>query len=251
MPLPALRDYRLQALTWQTVRQMVPTRIDTAILPVGTVEAHGAACIGTDNIIPESIATVLAPRLNALIAPIVSHGVTRSLYAYAGSTMIQPDTFKRYILDILLSLSHTGFRNVIILNGHGGNNGVLKEAAMEANHQFRINVAALHWWELCAEVTSGFWGESGAHAGVDETAMVMAVNPAYATPDEYSPDMLYTFTKGADVYPVPGTILSAVSGQGAPQFDLARAKEYHALVCGKVGDFAEFVLARWRAAGFA
>ena len=246
---PQLASWRLQDLSWRQVQKLVPAKVDTIILPVGTVEAHGATCIGTDNYIPDSIAESIAPQIHALVAPIVNHGITRSLYSYPGATTVQPETFKRYISEILISFKDSGFRNVIILNGHGGNNSVLKDVALEINHGTKLNIAVIHWWEMCDEVTKEFFGESGAHAGVDETAMVMAINPKLAYPAEYSADMIYTFGRGADVYPVPGTILNTKAGEGKPQFNAVKAKKYHALICAKVAEFAKFVLKRWRDAG--
>ena len=238
----------LQALTWRDVQRLVPSEIDTIILPVGTVEAHGASCIGADNYIPDSLAAEIAPRINALIAPIVNHGITRSLNSYPGSSTIGVEVFINYIKDILVSYHHSKFKNIIILNGHGGNNSALKSLALDINHQLRLNVAVLHWWELCAEVTESFYGESGAHAGLDETAMVQAIDPTLADSKQFDPEMIYTFVRGADVYPVPGTILTGQKGQGAPNFDVERAKEYYKKVVEEVGAFAEFVIKRWREA---
>ena len=83
-------ERELQRLNWQTVRDLVPEKTTTVILPVGTLEAHGSACLGTDNIIPETIARDIAERINALIAPTVNHGVTKSLLGYPGGTMKRP-----------------------------------------------------------------------------------------------------------------------------------------------------------------
>lgn len=241
---------RLQALTWRDIQRLVPKKIDTIILPVGTVEAHGASCIGTDNYIPDSLAEPVAQRVNALIAPIVNHGITRSLYGYPGSTTIKPRTFIKYLLDILLSFHHSNFKNVIIMNGHGGNNDAIKEVVREANHRWKLNVAAIHWWEMCAELTKEHFGETGGHAGLDENAMVMAIDPSLVDASQYSDDMLYSFAPGADVYPIPGTILTPTPDAGKPRFDdVDSAKEYHAKVADKVGEFCEFVLKRWRDAG--
>ncbi|HHI02709.1 MAG TPA: creatininase family protein, partial [candidate division Zixibacteria bacterium] len=59
---------QLQRLTTRNIRKLVPDKIDTILLPVGTVEAHGAAALGTDNFIPESLAEYLADKIDALIA---------------------------------------------------------------------------------------------------------------------------------------------------------------------------------------
>ena len=60
-------ERRLQRLNWMTIQRLVPAECDTVILPVGTLEAHGSACVGTDNVIPETIADGIADRIGALV----------------------------------------------------------------------------------------------------------------------------------------------------------------------------------------
>ena len=43
---------RMNDLTWEQFRDRVPSACDLAIVPVGTVEAHGAIPLGTDTMIP-------------------------------------------------------------------------------------------------------------------------------------------------------------------------------------------------------
>ena len=132
-------ERRLQHLNWLTVRDLVPKEIDTVILPVGTVEAHGSACLGTDNFIPEAIANDIAERVNALVAPIVNYGITKSLIRYNGGSTIKPENFRLYIRDILDSMVDTGFHNVILMNGHGGNNSSLKPVAFEFHRERQLD----------------------------------------------------------------------------------------------------------------
>jgi creatinine amidohydrolase len=200
-------ERKLQRLNWLTVQKLVPDQIDTLIFPVGTMEAHGSACLGTDNFIPETIAEGIAERLNALIAPTVNYGITRSLYRYPGGSTISPDVFQAYIRDILDSFADSGFHNVILMNGHGGNSSVLKEVAHEYHNNQGCNIAVIHWWELCAEMTERFFGHVGGHAGTDETAMVQAIDPTLADKDSYDKELAYHFRAGADIYPIPGSIL--------------------------------------------
>ncbi len=239
-------ERRLQHLNWLKVRELVPDKIDTIILPVGTVEAHGSACLGTDNFIPTVISEGIAERVNAFIAPIVNHGITKSLYRYPGGTTIQPETFGRYVGDILDSLVDSGFHNIIIMNGHGGNNDTLKKTAFEFHKKKKANVAVVHWWMLCSEMTDEFFGHAGGHAGTDETAMVHAIDPALAGESDYDPELAYCFVPGADIYPVPGSILLYEKDEGYPEFDRAKAIEYRDKVIETVGQFTEMVLERWR-----
>ena len=239
----------LQKLNWLKVRDLVPDKIDTVILPVGTVEAHGSACLGTDNFIPEVIADGISERVDALIAPTVNYGITKSLYGYNGGSTIRPDIFEAYIREILDSMVQTGFRNIFVMNGHGGNNSSLKSVAFDFHTDTGVNIAVIHWWELCADMTREFFGHRGGHAGTDEAAMVHAIDETYLDEDTYDPDLAYYFRPGADIYPVPGTILLYAENEGHPEFDLEQAKKYREAVIKTVGEFAEMVLGRWRKFG--
>ncbi len=242
-------ERQLQKLSWPSIRKLVPGATDTVLLPVGTVEAHGPACVGTDNYIPETIAEGIADRVNALIAPTVSYGISRSLYRYEGGFTIESEVFQYYIRNILDSLAKNGFRNIIVLNGHGGNNASLKTVAFEFSTEAERNIAVLHWWELCAELDKKFWGHAGGHAGTNEAALAQAVDPAFLDEAAYDPDMAYWYRPGADVYPVPGTILLYEKDVGYPEFDVNRAREYREAVVREVGDFVEMILHRWRKFG--
>jgi creatinine amidohydrolase len=89
-------------------KQAIENGIETVLIPVGTIEAHGITPLGTDVIIPEAMAEKIAPGLNALVAPAVPYGITRGLVGHPGTIRIRPETFKAYIGDILESLAGAG-----------------------------------------------------------------------------------------------------------------------------------------------
>lgn len=238
--------YKLEEMTWRQVADVVPKSCDLIFLPVGTIEAHGSAAIGTDNIIPIAIGEYLAERFSAVLAPCVHYGITKSLYGYPGSIGIKPANFGNYLMDILESLADKKFDRVVIVNGHGGNNSVLKEVAHDAFRQFHLKVAVLHWWQLCADVTMEIYGNPGAHAGADETGFVMAVDPKYGRKEDYEPLMAYRIQSGADVYPIPGSVLIYdEQGRGEPDFDVEKGKELAAKVKVKMGDYLDDLFKRW------
>lgn len=242
-------ERHLQHLNWMTVKKLVPEQIDTVLFPAGTVEAHGASCLGTDNLIPSLLAEDMADRLNAVIAPTLNYGITRSLYRYNGGITISEPTYQAFVGDVLNSFADVGFRNVILLNGHGGNNAMLKAAASEFHRVRKVNIAVIHWWELCGDMTRDFFGHVGGHAGTDETALVQSIDPKLGGQQDYDPKLAYYMQPGADVYPVPGSILLYKEGEGVPNYDLTQVKAYREKVVKTVGDFAEMVIARWRQFG--
>jgi len=80
------RTREVDELNWMEFRDLVPSKINTVLIPVGTVEAHGVTHNGTDNTIPTAIARRIAPSLNALVAPTLNYGITGSLEAFAGGS---------------------------------------------------------------------------------------------------------------------------------------------------------------------
>jgi creatinine amidohydrolase len=84
----------LDELNWKEFRQLVPANIKTAILTVGTLEAHGFINNGADNTVPVAIANAIAPDVNALIAPHIPYGITDILAPYPGSCTSPKDRFE-------------------------------------------------------------------------------------------------------------------------------------------------------------
>ena len=52
---PSTRD--LAKINWMEFREVVPSKIDTVLLPLGTMEAHGVTANGADILAPVAIAT--------------------------------------------------------------------------------------------------------------------------------------------------------------------------------------------------
>lgn len=69
-------------------KKLVPKKTAAVLVPVGTIEAHGIAGLGTDNQIPLSVAGRIADKVNALIAPAINYGITRTLLPYPGSLTV-------------------------------------------------------------------------------------------------------------------------------------------------------------------
>ena len=110
----------MQRINWKEFAEWVPSRIDTVLLPLGTLEAHGAIANGTDIIAPVAIGRSIATRVNAMIAPVVAYGFTGALDAYPGSFTIPEETYRSYVRAVLVGLGRNRFRNIVMLNGHGG-----------------------------------------------------------------------------------------------------------------------------------
>src|SRR5947207_15056635 len=92
---PTTRE--MERINWMEFREWVPAKIDTVLLPLGTLEPHGVTANGTDITIPLTMAREIAPRVNAMISPIVPYGFTGSLDAYPGSFTIPEQVYREYV----------------------------------------------------------------------------------------------------------------------------------------------------------
>ena len=242
----------LDRLNWMEVRELVPSKIRTVLLPLGTLEGHGVAVNGSDTVAPLAMARAIAPRLNALVAPAVPYGITGSLEAYAGGLTIPDEVYRPYVKAILLGLARNRFKNVILLNGHGGNSAALNAVASEVGRDAGVRTLVVNWWTLCSDVTLEVFKEDGGHAGENENAYVMAVDPSNIRRERYTgPEMaIANPPPGAwTAYPSPASILLYKPGEGLPKFDAVKAKEYFDKVNAKVAALVEDIVARWDRAG--
>jgi len=241
----SLRTRKLEELSWMEFRRLVPIKTDAVLIPVGTIEAHGVTGLGTDNQIPSSIAERIAESVNALIAPAVNYGITKSLLPYPGSVTVQPDTFERYVCDVAIGLSDAGFQKIVFINGHGGNTEVLKNVTVRLYHEKKTYSAVVDWWTLCADEIKQVYGHVGGHAGTDETAMVQVDHPEDVRKQDYSKDLAFTVRPGLAAVPFPGSIILYKQDEGYPDFDPVKTEQLMKVVCAKVEKTLLDVFKRW------
>ncbi len=237
---------RLEQLDWTGFKKLVPKKMDTVILPVGTVEAHGVISLCTDTLIPTYIAERIADDFGAIIAPPIHYGITRSMYGFPGSLTVSSATFEKYISEILFSFADKEFRKIILMNGHGGQVDELKNVACSINRERKLKVAVVHWWVLCEDVVQEVYGQAGGHGALDETAAVLAINKDYVYPGNYSKSMVYAGRKGLYAVPPPTPLMPCKWEEGEPNFDTKKAKVYMNEVVQRVKKYLTEVFEGWK-----
>jgi creatinine amidohydrolase len=247
---PSSRE--MERLNWLEFREWVPGRIETVLLPLGTLEAHGVAASGADIVAPLAIARAIAPRVNALVAPVVPYGFTGAMDAYPGAFTVPEDVYRAYVRSVLRGLAGNKFKNIVMINGHGGGQtAVLGALAQEVGRETRTRILVVNWWSYCADVTQEVFGEDGGHAGDNETAFVMAIDPALVQKERYTPEMAQAIPAPNTwiAYPAPTSIGLYKEGQGYPRFDPAKARVYFDRVNDKIARLVETTIRQWDAAG--
>jgi creatinine amidohydrolase len=242
----------MDRINWMEFNEAVPSRINTVILPTGTLEPHGVVNNGADNTAPTAMARTIARRTNALIAPTLPYGITGSMEAYPGAFQITESAYRPFVKQILEGLAKNGFRNIVIMNGHGGGQtAVLQSVAAEVAMERHVRTLVVNWWSFASDETKEVFGEDGGHAGLNETAFIQAIDATLVHKERYNDDL-------ATAYPAPGT-WSAVpfpssiglyqKGQGYPKFDQSKADLYYKKVTDKVAELITDTIRKWDKAG--
>lgn len=247
---PSTRE--INDLNWMEARELVPSRIETLLIPTGTLEAHGVANNGADNTAPVALARRMAPKLNALVAPVLPYGMTGSLDAFAGAFSISETAYRAFLTDMLNGFANMGFRNLIVVNGHGGpQTAVLNELTERIGRERRVRTLVVNWWSYCSDVTLKIFGQDGGHAGWNETALIQAIDARLVHPERYS-DALATPRPPVgswSAYPFPSSIILYQPGQGYVKFDQAMADQYLEAVAAKLTSLVEETVDKWDKAG--
>jgi len=97
---------------------------DRCVLPLGSTEQHAYLSLSVDSILSEKVASDAAEPLGVPVFPAVPYGLTPYFKAFPGTVSLSLGTYAALVRDILDSLYASGFRRVLIVNGHGGNGPV-------------------------------------------------------------------------------------------------------------------------------
>jgi creatinine amidohydrolase len=148
----------------------------TVLVPVGSLEQHGPHLpLDTDTVIANAVAEAAAARLAAggpsvLVAPTIPIGASGEHQAFPGTVSIGHEALRAVLVEIVRSLSTWAGRTVFV-NGHGGNVPTLRDALAQMRAEGH-DVA----WVPCA-----FESAIDAHAGRDETSVMLHLAPARVT----------------------------------------------------------------------
>lgn len=136
---------RIAEMNWMQVEQHVQ-RDRRAVLPVGSTEQHAYLSLCVDAILSERVAVEAAAPIGVPVYPTVNYGFTPSFVDYPGTVSLRLSTLCAMLCDILDHMVRTGFRQIVIVNGHGGN-GPAHGAILEWLDRHRgVQVKWHNWW---------------------------------------------------------------------------------------------------------
>ncbi len=198
-----------EEMTREQVLEIAPRAI--GVLPTAATEQHGPhMAVGTDTLLCTTVARraaeAAADQVPVVIAPPLAFGSSFHHNPFGGVLTLTSSTFIEVVAEVVAGLSRSGFRKVVILNGHGGNSDHIGVVGQDAVNRMGLPIvaASANYWDLCRDalVAANLMPASRipGHAGQYETSMVMALRPDWVDePARQQVDDVSTVDIGLDV----------------------------------------------------
>jgi creatinine amidohydrolase len=165
-------------MTWPEVQDLL-TRSDMVIIPVPSLEQHGPQTpIGTDYFSGVERAKLIAQKTEVLVAPILLAGISPYHMEFPGTIALSHDTVQRVYFEAAQSLIHHGFRRILFLNSHQGNQYMTAYIADRINQEtpaIAVELTTAVAPLLPRETTRST--QFDRHAGVGETSGALYLFP--------------------------------------------------------------------------
>lgn len=177
---PPVRGYRWNELTWPEAERRFH-EVDTALLPVGSVEQHGPHLpLGTDAFDAAYLADRIAEACSdpkPLVLPLISYGVSYEHDEFKGTISISNDALSHMVYEIGMSAARNGIKKLVVINGHSGNTPALSFAAQMITRDARIFACVDTGETSDVDVYAIIETPNDIHAGEIETSTSLAVRP--------------------------------------------------------------------------
>lgn len=112
-----------------------------AILPVGACEQHGPHLpLGTDVFLADSFSREIAKRIGAAIYPPLEFGYSWVWRNTPGTVTLSQEVFKNTLAEAIKSLEKSGYKLIIVVNGHDSNKMAIKYVLREIADSCKVKV---------------------------------------------------------------------------------------------------------------
>jgi creatinine amidohydrolase len=156
---------RFEDLSWIDVEKYLQND-DRLIMVLGACEQHGYLSLLADSKIPMALADTASQKSGVLVAPVVNFGVSPYFVDFPGTLSLRTSTFLELVEDLVRSAHHHGFKSILVLNGHGGNDSARARLYEVANTLPQLHLAWYSWWQArSVETVAMKHGLQSYHAG--------------------------------------------------------------------------------------
>lgn len=199
---PANASVFLEDQTWTELRDLIQKGATTIIIPIGGTEQNGPAmALGKHNVRVKFLAEKIAEKLgNTIVAPVISYvpegGITppTAHMKFPGTITISDIVFEQVLESASRSFKLHGFKTIVFIGDHGSYQSDEIKVANKLNREWANDSVkvfeAREYYSLSQStfaeklIAKGYTkSEIGTHAGLLDTALMLAVDPSMVRTD--------------------------------------------------------------------
>jgi creatinine amidohydrolase len=161
------------------------------ILPVASLEQHGPHLpVEVDSMLGETVAARAAAKIAArgqavVVLPVLWTGLSEHHMSFGGTITLDNAAFAGVVEGVVRSVLRHGFKKIVLLNAHGGNENALRAITDDLTPKLGVPIVQFTYWYAAAVAIAKILETQGglSHACEAETSMMMAVRPELVAED--------------------------------------------------------------------
>ncbi len=185
---------RMEEMTTTEIADAIRAGKTTVLIFNASTEASGPAlALGKHIVRARYLSERIAQELgNALVTPVIPFAPTTDERRFPGTVDLSVETFSRVNEDVATSMVKAGFKYIVLMGDHDGNQPPLKALAARLDERFRPQgVRVLYSSDAYSKsnaeidaylVAHGY--PASRHAGVSDMSMTWAIDATYVRPDK-------------------------------------------------------------------
>jgi creatinine amidohydrolase len=148
-----------------------------AVLPVGATEQHGPhLATGTDTLLADYVANAAAERTGDIVLPALPYGCSLGHSdRWPGTLSLHPTTMIAVLVEVGRWAHASGFRKLVIVNGHATNGPPCQSAILQLRHELPdLRPRFVSIFDLTPEIAARYTEDApDFHANEAETSMLL------------------------------------------------------------------------------
>jgi creatinine amidohydrolase len=186
-----------------------------AVLPVGATEQHGSHLpTGTDTLLAAHVAEVAAEQTQDVVLPPLAYGCSLGhTDRWPGTLSLHPTTMTAAVVEIGRWVHASGFRKLVIVNGHATNGPPCQSAILQLRHELPdLRPRFVSIFDLTPAIAERYTEDApDFHANEAETSMLLHLADSLVQLDRAVDEADRTVDRVLS-YPMPAVTASGVVG---------------------------------------
>ncbi len=213
-----MKPILLENLAWPEISALREENGGLLLLPLGATEQHGPHLpVAMDTLLAEAACHAASALTRVPVLPALRYTVSQGhTPKWPGTFSLRHETFIASLREITAWAVATGWRKILFINAHFGNDAAARVAVdqLRLTHLGNLQIGLIHVFKL----TDAIWAEytqdaEDLHANQAETALMLHLHPDLVHLDRLSTsDDVDRTRRGVFSYPVAQTSLNGVTG---------------------------------------